>query len=364
MGVVATGGGSGGGALPPPPCGIFPPGATLLTGQSIVSCNQSYTLTPQADSNLVLSKAGVGALWATMTIRNKPVSLVMQVDGNLVLFDGATAIWSSGTNGNPGAYFQLRDNGNGIVYSADGATALWATHTANLKLPCTGISGGTINPGERYQSCSNRFYLTLQTDGNAVVYDRQIGPLWMTSTNNGASLIMQADGNLVLYPLTGPAVWNSQTSGNNGAVLVAQDDGNFAIYHQGAAKWATGSFGMKGICGRMTANQFLVRNEHFHSCNGVYRLYLQGDGNLVLYSIAKGLTIIRARWATMTNAGGLAVVQGDGNFVLYTAAGGTALFHTNTWMFPGASLHLQNDGNLVVYDAGGTARWATMTLGP
>jgi hypothetical protein len=51
--------------------------------------------------------------------------MVMQGDGNLVLYGASnSALWASGTSGNPGAYLVLGDDGNLVVDSAAG-TVLW-----------------------------------------------------------------------------------------------------------------------------------------------------------------------------------------------------------------------------------------------
>jgi len=49
---------------------------------------------------------------------------VMQGDGNLVVYDGSTPEWASGTSGFPGAYLSLGNDGYLSVLSASGV-ALW-----------------------------------------------------------------------------------------------------------------------------------------------------------------------------------------------------------------------------------------------
>ena len=90
---------------------------------------------------------------------NGNYAFIMQTDGNLVLYNGSTAIWASNTSGNPGAYCTMQSDGNLVVYSSSGG-ALWAT----------GTNG---NPGA---------YVTLQTDGNVVVYSSSNVALWATGT--------------------------------------------------------------------------------------------------------------------------------------------------------------------------------------
>ena len=108
-------------------------------------------------------------------------------------------------------------------------------------------------------------------------------------------------------------------------------------------------------CGLLVPGQQLSPGQAATSCDGRFRLVMQGDGNLVLY---QGGT---PRWNTATNGRGgqRAVMQGDGNFVLYTAVG-AALFNTQTAGLTNSFLAIQNDGNLVVYQ-GSTAHWNSGT---
>lgn len=103
----------------------------------------------------------------------------------------------------------------------------------------------------------------------------------------------------------------------------------------------------------LNAGQWLVVGQFLQSSQGRYRLYMQGDGNLVLYDEGQNH---KALWASGTNGqpGLGATMQSDGNVVLY--AGTTAKWSTRTNGWNGARLVVQNDGNLVIY-AGPTAVW-------
>uniref|UniRef100_A0A3B4AVI9 Bulb-type lectin domain-containing protein n=1 Tax=Periophthalmus magnuspinnatus TaxID=409849 RepID=A0A3B4AVI9_9GOBI len=51
---------------------------------------------PQNDSNLVVYRRGHGAVWATGTVDSSAVRLVLQSDGNLVMFDSyKRVVWQS-----------------------------------------------------------------------------------------------------------------------------------------------------------------------------------------------------------------------------------------------------------------------------
>ena len=97
-------------------------------------------------------------------------------------------------------------------------------------------------------------------------------------------------------------------------------------------------------CGVLFPNQGMSPNTYVASCDGRFQLWMQGDGNLVLYG-PEGVL-----WATYTqgNPGAVVWMQGDGNLVVY-APDGRALWHSNTWGDDGAILAVQDDGNAVVY---------------
>jgi hypothetical protein len=106
---------------------------------------------------------------------------------------------------------------------------------------------------------------------------------------------------------------------------------------------------------RLNAGEYLDLDQSLWSANGVYRLILQADGNLVLYDDQRSL------WASNTEGRRVnaAVMQEDGNFVLQ--AGSRAAWASGTDGSPGARLVVQDDGNVVVYAQGGDALWATRT---
>ena len=78
--------------------------------------------------------------------------------------------------------------------------------------------------------------------------------LWKTDTDgkgSSAHLSMQTDGNLVLYAGKGGVLWASNsavpsTCGSGAYDLVVQTDGNLVVYdqaHGGKVMWASGSHG-------------------------------------------------------------------------------------------------------------------------
>src|SRR6201999_3386699 len=84
-------------------CGTLTENHELTANQTLVSCNGAFSLNMQGDGNLVLYQGGT-ALWATNTSGSGADEAIMQGDGNLVLYNSSgTAEWASGTAGNSGA---------------------------------------------------------------------------------------------------------------------------------------------------------------------------------------------------------------------------------------------------------------------
>jgi hypothetical protein len=110
-------------------CGELTANQQLAVNQSVASCNGTYSLIMQGDGNLVLYH-GTTALWASNTAGSAADEAILQGDGNLVLYTSAGApVWASNTAGNSGAYLQVQNDGNVVIYSASGAV-LWSTGTA------------------------------------------------------------------------------------------------------------------------------------------------------------------------------------------------------------------------------------------
>ena len=256
-----------GNAPPPPPpppaahpprdataaCGLVGSNELLARGARMKSCNGLYDLVHQTDGNVVLYNTWSGsAVWSTGTHGRATSIFIMQHDGNLVLYaPGGAALWSSGTHGRYGAFLGVQDDGNVVIYAPG---AVWSTNTVGAggtPPPPPGTCGALVpdralGVNDSLTSCSGRYLLVHQGDGNVVLYNTANGSaLWATGTNGRATstFVMQGDGNLVLYGPGGAALWSSGTHGNLGAWLAVQDDGNAVIYTGNRPLFATGTAG-------------------------------------------------------------------------------------------------------------------------
>ncbi|MEU1514857.1 hypothetical protein ABZ490_22295 [Streptomyces sp. NPDC005811] len=98
----------------------------------------------------------------------------------------------------------------------------------------------TLSRGQSLSSNTAR--LTMQTDGNLVIYDEFNRARWASNTvNRGWSATLQGDGNFVVYTASLTPVWASNTAGHPGSRLVVQDDGNVVVYDGSQAVWASGT---------------------------------------------------------------------------------------------------------------------------
>ncbi|MCM3922442.1 hypothetical protein ND748_12330 [Frankia sp. AiPs1] len=100
-------------------------GVQLNPTEQIGSSNGEYSLSMQADGNVVQRARGNRPIWATGTDTRDSI-LRMQPDGNLVVIaPGNRPLWSTNTAGHPGSDLELQDDGNLVIY-APGHRAIWS----------------------------------------------------------------------------------------------------------------------------------------------------------------------------------------------------------------------------------------------
>lgn len=112
------------GPRPKSPVNRLDSNSFLDVGQVLKSPNGAYQLVMQTDGNLVLYAPGQDPLWDSNTDGYVGTIAAMQDDGNVVLIQGGTVRCSFGTQGNGGAILEVQDDGNLVVY-APGHVAEW-----------------------------------------------------------------------------------------------------------------------------------------------------------------------------------------------------------------------------------------------
>ncbi|OSC58326.1 mannose-binding protein, partial [Streptomyces sp. BF-3] len=106
----------------------------------------------------------------------------------------------------------------------------WGTQTVSAT--------SSIGVGQSW--ATNRIRMTMQQDGNLVVYNERNKPIWAAMTfgaNHRA--IFQPDGNLVIHNGDDRPIWASKTHDFGGAQMVLRPDAKVVIVHQGKVVWST-----------------------------------------------------------------------------------------------------------------------------
>ncbi|MEL3945650.1 MULTISPECIES: hypothetical protein [Streptomyces] len=100
---------------------------TLNHNESVSS--NTARLVMQSDGNLVVYDEFNRARWASRTV-GKGWTARLQEDGNFVVYTRSGApVWASNTAGRPGSRLVVQDDGNVVIY--DGSRAVWASNTAH-----------------------------------------------------------------------------------------------------------------------------------------------------------------------------------------------------------------------------------------
>lgn len=212
-------------------------GSQLTAGQSITSPSGLVTLIMQTDGNLVVYGAG-GVLWHAGTTGNAGARFVLQQDGNAVVYAANnTALWSSGTATKGGQSLTIQDDGNLVLRNGTGAT-VWATYQAFARL----MAGRSLVAGQYLTSPDFTQRLVIQGDGNLVVYKGGVAG-WSSgsgrSTQDPATkLVMQTDGNAVIYRGS-TALWWTKTAGTNNTLRLQNGGVVEVVNSSGAVVWSS-----------------------------------------------------------------------------------------------------------------------------
>jgi len=218
---------------------------------------------------------------------------------------------------------------------------------------------GTVNAGEPpLLSPDGRFSVSMQTDGNLVIYNAYGTAQWATGTYLPNSYLrVQSDGNVVIYdPEDSFPLWTADVY-SPGARLELQNDGNLVLYSRARVPlWDSKGFTNHPAMTFMPRRAFthLYPGEAVASWNGLFSLTMSANGNVVERR-AGGTTM----WSSGTSVPSSELwAQADGNVVVYSPSG-AALWHTALYS-PGDHAVIQNDGNIVVYDTAWRPLWDSM----
>lgn len=172
-----------------------------------------------------------------------------------------------------------------------------------------------------------------------------------------ACVSMQTDGNFVLYNASGQALWSTATAGSGAVIVRVQDDGNLVLYALTkivGGVYATPSVGpfppqTCKIGTILHAQQFMWPGQCITSPKGQYFLYMSPvDGNLFIYDIAQGHGTWNAA-GTPGHPGDFLNFQLDGNLVVYDSTGTVNLWQTVTSNSGADLLNMEDDGRIILY---------------
>jgi hypothetical protein len=249
---------------------------------------------------------------------------------------------------------------NGFLESKNGKFRLRLEKSGNLILTRLGSDGkrkkywetktGSIKPAEH-----RPVKLVVGPDGRLRLFDSAREVRWRTVPRNSAwteaVLILKDDGNLVELssPRKSKPIWASGTpsgTGKVGGVGVVRPPSDRSLLRQGQA---------------------LKAGDELLSANGMFKLAMQTDGNLVLYS-KSGDGSWHPYWDTgtwslpATERPTKLVLTAQAELHLLDDAAGKR-WGSGTWGegYINPFLSMQDDGNLVMYHDTWRAYWATGT---
>ncbi len=206
-------------------------GQALLPGDALTDPASGTRLVMQSDGNLVVYTAAGAAVFSTNTQGNPGAAVILQNDGNLVVYSNANppvALFSTGTSVTDGSKYLLGVFGSEIkVLDGDGVSrygSAWTTDSVT--------AGQLLLPGDRRQSTTRACFLLQQTDGNLVDYCGG-AVVFATLTGGDVFSFMNPNGNFLTSQLVSgrlKKVFQTNTAGNAGARLTVQDDRNLVVY--------------------------------------------------------------------------------------------------------------------------------------
>jgi hypothetical protein len=278
-------------------------------GGCLVSTNQQYELIMQTDGNLVLYYKTAGSPeWASNTAGNSGAFLDLKATGYMAVYTPSGALaWvpdEPGINSDNDIIpvLVVQNDGNVVLYrtqqnSSGGASVLWASNTQEPSSGSTLNEGETLHVGHTLTSPNGHVTLVMQQDGNLVAEFDGDGATayWATGTqgNPWAFLAMQSDGNLILYQQgsivgTGNgALWSDGCPGCNqtypqpGNYLAVQNDGNVVVYTaSGKALWSSGTVvaaSGDNLGSTLSVGQVMNGGDYMQSPNGEYQLYNESN---------------------------------------------------------------------------------------
>ncbi len=245
-------------------------GPIMKGGNSLVSSDGTYLFRMLTTGDLVITIAATGhVLWSMGTDGHPGAWATLRNDGDLVVHasDGSF-LKDTGSGGHPiGSYtITMEDDANLVIRGPHGVP-LWSSQTARDTLQVN----EALQPGQFLTSANDGYQVVMETGGDLVVLDTKTATtIWDSYTDTANSEVtMQDDGNLDLKGPEAKPLWSSRTPGHPGATATIEDDGDFVVSLKGVTLWA--SMGINGVLGDDYPN--VLRNSDKDSLIDPWRFY-------------------------------------------------------------------------------------------
>lgn len=261
------------------------------------------------------------------------------------------------------------------------------------------FAGQKLTEGQRLISANKVYYVAVQADGNLCLKKTNGDEfIWcsMVYLGSGHSLTLQADGNLVVYNKENKPVWSSETQAffdpkfgtadNKPVRAVLEDNGTLNLYsatnkkvwdnnyneQQNTTLACEAKKAVKKYQTSMKPGERLAENEKLVSANGRYHLRVTTDGNFVIEEVLNsGNCPYKEIYRFPINNGGSKPAVSffsynpDGNVCMDNKQGKTYCATTGrdavAALILGKSVKLEmtDDGRLILVNKAGQEIWAT-----
>eukprot|EP01084_Bolivina_argentea_P245870 411564_1 len=286
----------------------------LWSDFAIYSLDGNVKLVVQDDGNLCLYTYD-GSIWierfCTYTSVVDTGGYLLKIEnGNVILKNYLEILFQ--TNTTTGSILCVEDCGMSYLYDTNGGIVWASDYTNNVGVGnypfCTGCLSSSVDTnydipaGTALYSSDYNVRFTIQNDGNICLYTNDgTGGTWIERLCSGT--------------LTG--------AGGDEYYLSLQTDGNMVLYDgSDTEKWSSNTAGKGCLSSSVDTNYDIPAGTALYSSDYNVRFTIQNDGNICLYTNdgTGGTWIERLCSGTLTGAGGdeyYLSLQIDGNMVLY-----------------------------------------------
>jgi tRNA A-37 threonylcarbamoyl transferase component Bud32 len=220
-------------------------GATLHRGDSLMSPNGRYRVIMQAGGSLVTEDAHTGEpIWSTGTDGNQGAYAVLQKDGNFLVHRGgksaptsvqlSSVLYQTRTSGHVRTKLHLLDDGNLVLIGSNAGTWLWQSGSISGVHGSRLTAGQGLHPQQYLRSKNGAF--ELSNDGwtgrlRLYAVTSASCSMWTApAVGDRASVaVLLPNGDFVMYGPVSRVTWSTMTAGNPGAQLVLGNDGSLSL---------------------------------------------------------------------------------------------------------------------------------------